>query len=83
MAVEQGLFFGAVFDTKYDGGGPSNIFGGSDPITVSIDSTATPPRLSVKAVPPGGGYTSIYEAVVKLTQMQVPKGMPFTGSDPN
>ena len=78
-----GSIFGAVFDTKYDGGGPSNIFGGSDPITVSIDSTATPPRLSVKAVPPGGGYTSIYEAVVKLTQMQVPKGMPFTGSDPN
>jgi hypothetical protein len=84
---QAGALFGGVFDSVHDGGGPGNIFGGLDaqngPITVSIDSTSTPYRLSLKTVGPGGGYTSIYEAVVKLTQMQVPWKMPFTGSDPN
>ena len=84
---QAGALFGGEFDSVHDGGGPSNIFGGlsstNGPITVSIDETDTPYRLSLKAVGPGNGYTSIYEAVVKLTQMQVPRGMPFTGSNPN
>ena len=65
--------------TNENDGSISNIFGGANPISVQVNTAGTPERLSLVTTGPGNGYTSVYEAVVKITQLNMPRAVAFAG----